>query len=80
MGLRSELGQYNGTRCKSVRGILFPNLNGCLVSEERSGNQAQHTAVGLLRLGFHGHGHDSLTTSVAGLGDRLASGRLHGLT
>lgn len=48
--------------------------------EERSGNQAQHTAVGLLGLGFHGRGHDSSTTSVAVLGDRLASGRLLGLT
>lgn len=34
------------------------------MSEERGGNQAQHTAVGLLRLGFHGRGHDGLTTSM----------------
>lgn len=68
MRLRSELGQCYGNRCKSIRGILFHNLNGCLVYEERNGNQVYHTAVGLLRLGFHGTGDGCLTTSVASWG------------
>lgn len=57
-----------GNRCKSIRGILFHNLNGCLVSEERNGNQAHNTAKGLLRLGFHGSGDGCLTSSVASWG------------
>ena len=36
--------------------------------EERNGNQVYHTAVGLLRLGFHGTGDGCLTTSVASWG------------
>lgn len=47
------------------------------MSEERGGNQAQHTAVGLLRLGFHGHGHDGLQLPWS-VGGRLAFGTLHG--
>ena len=67
-GRRSELGQRDGNRCKSIRGIWFHGLNGCLVSEDRSGNQGQAPAAGLLGLGLHGCGQEGLTTTVAGWG------------
>lgn len=44
--MRSEPGQCDGYRSKSMRRILFYNLNACLVPEERNGIQAHHTSVG----------------------------------